>query len=58
MTTWKQTLVAAALMGLIAAAIVWWLQTDSRERLAQQFQQYLERMDQFRDAYPDPPQPS
>ena len=50
---WRQTLVAAAVMGLIAAAIVWWLQTDSRERLARQFQEYLEKYDDFRRSFPE-----
>ncbi len=46
-------------MGLIAAAIVWYLQTDSRERLAKQFREYLDRVDEFRAQYPDvPPPPS
>jgi type II secretory pathway pseudopilin PulG len=51
--SWKQTLVAAAIMGLVAAACVWWLQTDSRNRLADQFQKYLEKVDRFNVEFPE-----
>jgi type II secretory pathway pseudopilin PulG len=54
MTT-KQLILSSLLMALVASAVVWYLQTDSRERLAKQFQLYLERMDQFRAEFPEPP---
>lgn len=51
----KQLVLASLVMAVVAASLVWWLQTDSRERLAKQFQQYLERVDQFRAEFPEPP---
>jgi type II secretory pathway pseudopilin PulG len=50
--TWKSTLIAAIVMGLLAAALVWWLERFSTDRLVSEMQRYLRRQDEFNDLYP------
>lgn len=46
--TWKQTLALAAIMGLVAAAVVWWLERFEVEKLHEHFRQYLDKVDAFK----------
>ena len=54
MTTWKSTLIAAVVMGLIAACMVWWLERFSTDRLVEEMQRYLRKQDEFHDKFPEP----
>ena len=53
--TWKSTLVAAVVMGLVAAAVVWYLERFESARLMTEIHGYLDKIDHFRAEYPDPP---
>jgi type II secretory pathway pseudopilin PulG len=55
--TWKSTLIAAIVMGLLAAALVWWLERFSTDRLVSEMQRYLRNHDQFRAEYPEQGEP-
>ena len=46
--TWKQTLVFAAIMGLVAAGVVWMLERDQINRLHLEVTEYLNKHDAFR----------
>ena len=57
MTTWKQTIAAALVMALVAAALVWYLERFSTDRLVGEMHRYLRNQDKFRAEYPDPSEP-
>ena len=50
-------MVAALVMALVAAALVWYLERFSTDRLVGEMQKYLRKQDQFRAEYPDPAEP-
>jgi len=53
--TWRQTIVAAMIMGLIAAALVWYLERFNSDRLAAEIRDYLANHDRFNAEYPEKP---
>lgn len=53
MNTWKQTLVAAVVMALVAACLVWYLERFNTDKLVAEMQRYLRKQDDFRAEYPD-----
>ena len=55
MNTWRQTIVAAMIMGLIAAALVWYLERFNSDRLAAEIRDYLANHDRFNAEYPEKP---
>lgn len=46
--SWKQTLVLAALMGVVAAGVVWFLERFETDRMHAQMREYLEKHEAFR----------
>ena len=48
MSTWKQTIAAAVVMGLVAAAVVWYLERFQVGRLHDEVNDYLRRYDRFK----------
>lgn len=46
--TWRQTMVCAVVLGIVAAGVVWGLERFEIQRLHESFRGYLERQDQFR----------
>lgn len=48
MTT-RQILLAGLVLGVTAAAVVWWLERFEVERLHAETRNYLERYDEFRE---------
>ena len=40
--TWRQALTMALVMGMIAAGIVWWLESFERDRLAKDWQGFID----------------
>lgn len=53
MNTWKQTIAAAIIMGLLAAALVWYLERFNSERLSAEIKTYLANHDRFNAEYPE-----
>ena len=51
--TWKQTLIAAVVLALVAAAVVWWLERYNGERMIAEMQRYLRKQDDFNAQYPE-----
>jgi predicted MFS family arabinose efflux permease len=45
---WRQVVVLACVMGLVAAAVVWWLERFEVARLHESFRSYLDKVDAFR----------
>ena len=51
--TWRQTLIAACVMALVAAALVWYLERFNTEKLVAEMQRYLRKQDDFNSQYPE-----
>lgn len=45
----RQVVAIGLIMGLTAAAVVWWLERFESERLHGEVRSYLDRYDEFRD---------
>ncbi len=45
--THKQVVMAALILGLVAAGVVWWLERYNRELLINQFREQLEKLPTF-----------
>ena len=52
--TWRQTFAAALIMACVAAALVWYLERSSVERMMSELQGYLRKTDEFQERYPEP----
>ncbi len=48
MNSWKQTVAAAIVMGLVAAAVVWYLERFQSIKLHEEVNDYLRRYDRFK----------
>lgn len=46
--TWKHTLLAAVVMGMVAAGLVWWLEHFEVSRLHAEVSDYLAKYDKFK----------
>ncbi len=53
--SWRQTIIAALVLALVAAAVVWYLERFNGDRLMEQLQAYLRKTDAFREQFPEPP---
>lgn len=53
MNSWKQTILIAVIMGVLAAGLVWYLQSFERERLRIDWQSFLDNWHTQTGGQPD-----
>ncbi len=52
--TWKQTIVAAIVLGAVAGLVVMWLERFEVAKMHDGFRDMLKNHDEFRKLYPEP----
>jgi len=51
--SWKQTVVAALILAVVAAGLMWYMERYQGDMLVAKFHEYLRKQDDFRDRFPE-----